>query len=512
MIDIIEVLEHWYAGRPKAVVAESLGVDRKTVRKYIARAEGAGMVPGGPPVDVERWRSLVREWFPELVVPELRRASFAECVTYHEAIRAGMATNHLSTVFQRLRDEAGFTSSESSLRRYVALALPEEAKADRVTVRKDDTGPGLEGQVDYGRLGMWFDPVAGRRRALWAFVFVLACSRHLFVRPTLIMDQTEWVAAHVAAAEFFGGLPARIILDNLRTGVVKPDIYDPKTNRSYAEFAHHYGVLLDPARVFSPKDKPKVERAVPFVRDSMWAGRDFPTLRAWRDEALRWSSDVAGARSCRALDGAAPAAVFAAVEADALLALPVRRFELAAWSTPKVHDDCCVKVGKTLYSVPWRHIGDTVDARATARTVTVYSRGELIKTHVAKEKGRQTDMGDYPPEKVAFLMRTPVWCRARAAEIGPGAEAVVADLLAVNALHRLRAAQGVLRLVERHGPGRLEAACVKAVEVGDPSYRTVKGILAAGTETPERSEATGADTPAMLHGPEGLVGDAERAS
>ena len=174
MIDIVEVLEHWYAGRPKTVVAESLGIDRKTVRKYANRAEAAGFVAGGAPVEPERWRALVLQWFPELVAPELRRDSFAECAVHHDAIKAGLATNHLSTVFQRLRDEAGFGATESSLRRYVAVALPDEALMDRVTVRKPDTPPGLEGQVDYGRLGMWFDPVAGRRRALWAFVFVLA--------------------------------------------------------------------------------------------------------------------------------------------------------------------------------------------------------------------------------------------------------------------------------------------------------------------------------------------------
>ena len=149
----------------------------------------------------------------------------------------------------------GLTASESSLRRYVAVALACEAKADRVTVLKDDPPPGEEGQVDYGRLGMWFDPEAGRRRALWAFVIVLSASRHLFVRPTLVMDQTEWVAAHVAAAAFFGGMPERLVLDNLKDGVLKPDLYDPKLNRAYAEFAHHYGVLLDPARAGKPKDK-----------------------------------------------------------------------------------------------------------------------------------------------------------------------------------------------------------------------------------------------------------------
>jgi hypothetical protein len=180
---------------------------------------------------------------------------------------------------------------------------------------------------------------------------------------------------------------------------------------------------------------------------------------------------------------------------------------LAVWSTPKVHDDCHIKVGKTLYSVPWRYIGAIVDARDNGRTVTVFLRGELIKTHVFKPKGRQTDWGDYPPDKIAFLQRTPSWCRAQAATIGPGVEAVIADLLGVNVLHRLRAAQGVLRLAERHGAGRLDAACAKAVEVGDPSYRTVKGILAAGTETPVPAEPVGTDTPAMLHGPARIVGD-----
>ncbi len=506
MIDIVEILEHWYAGRPKAQVADSLGVDRKTVRRYVTRAEEAGFVPGGPPVTTEAWAALVREWFPELVVPELRSATFAQCLAHHEAVKAGLATNHLSTVFQRLRDEAGFAASESSLRRYVAIALPGETVADRVTVRKDDPPSGEEGQVDYGRLGMWFDPEAGRRRALWAFVLVLSASRHLFVRPTLVMDQVEWVAAHVGAAEFFGGLPARLVLDNLKDGVLKADLYDPKLNRAYAEFAHHYGVLLDPARAGKPKDKPRCERAIPYVRDSLFAGRDIATLGGWRAEAIAWSREVAGARRCRALEGAAPAAVFAAVEAAALIPLPPSAFELARWCRAKVHDDCHVKVGSTLYSVPWRHIGATIEARATPATVAIYLNGELIKTHVVRPKGRQTDFSDYPPDKVAFLQRTPVWCRAKAAEIGPACAEVVGELLSVNVLHRLRAAQGVLGLAKRHSPEALEAACSRALGAGDPSYATVKGILAAGAEAAPEPEATGTDTPAFLHGAEAIVG------
>jgi transposase len=505
VIDIVEVLEHWYSGRPKLVVAESLGVDRKTIRKYVAPAEEAGFVPGGPPVTTEEWALYVRSWFPELLVPELRSAAFAECALHHGAIKEALATNHLSTVHQRLRDEHGLSVSESSLRRYVALALAGEVKADRVTVLRDDPPPGEEGQVDYGRLGMWFDPVTERRRALWAFIIVLSASRHLFVRPTLVMDQREWVAAHVAAAEFFGGMPARLVCDNLKDGVIKPDLYDPKLNRAYAEFAHHFGVLVDPARVAKPKDKARCERQVPYVRESLFAGRDVATLDGWRAEAIRWSRDVAGQRHCRPLEGAGPLAVFRATEASALIPVPATPFELADWSKGKVHDDIHVKVAKTLYSVPWRYIGEWVDARTASGMVAIYLRGELIKTHVFKAKGRQTDYTDFPPGKVAFLQKTPVWCRARAAEVGPCCAGVIAGLMEVNALYRLRAAQGILGLAERHSPERLEAACRRAIEAGDPSYRTVKGILVAGAESVPAGEPMGSDTPAFLHGAEMLM-------
>jgi transposase len=512
VIDVVEILEHWYSGRPKLVVAQSLGLDRKTVRKYVAPAEAAGFVPGGPLVSTAEWVDLVRGWFPELVVPEVRSAGFAVCNQFHEAIKDGLATNTLATVHQRLRDEAGLGVSESTLRRYAGVALADQVALSKVTVRKDDPPPGEEGQVDYGRLGMCFDPDAGRRRTLWAFVIVLAFCRHVFVRPTFKMDQTEWVAAHVAAAEFFGGLPRRLVCDNLKDGVIKADLYDPRINRAYGEFAHHYGVLIDPARARKPKDKPRCERQMPYVRDSFFAGREFNGLADARARARSWCTEVAGARSCRAIEGAKPMVLFEAVEAEALVPLPARPFELASWSRAKVHPDCHVKVGPTLYSVPWRHIGTEVEGRETLTTVTIYSRGELIKTHARKEKGRRTDYGDFPPDKVAFLQKTPAWCRTRAAQIGPACVEVIAGLLAPNVCYRLRAAQGILSLADRHGEDRTEAACGRALAAGDPSYKTIKGVLRAGTERDDQpAEPTGADTPAFLRGQAGLF-DEEVAS
>jgi hypothetical protein len=197
--------------------------------------------------------------------------------------------------------------------------------------------------------------------------------------------------------------------------------------------------------------------------------------------------------------------VFAAVEQRALAPLPAAPFVLATWSSAKIGPDIHAKVGATLYSLPWRYLGERVDARSTTTMVQFFRHGELIKTHPVKERGKQTDYGDYPPEKIAFHLRTPTWCRRRATEVGPACEAVIGELLAENALFRLRAAQGVLGLGDKHDPGRLEAACAKATAAGDPSYRTIKGILAAGTETTATTRPTGdAGAPAHLHGPDQL--------
>ena len=509
MVDVTEVLVHWYAGRSQYEIADSLGLDRRTVRKYTRPAIAAGFTPGGPPVAEQVWVARAREWFPQLTDPRLRQSSWPAIGVQHERISDWLAAGvSVATIHQRLRDEHGLSVSESSLRRYVEGNLAAEATRASVTVLREDPPPGQEAQVDYGLLGRWYDPAATRWRRVWAFVMVLATSRYLFVRPVLVMDQRAWAECHVAAFEFFGGSPERIVLDNLTTGVTKADLYDPKLNRSYAELAAHYGVLLDPARRAKPKDKPRCERQVPFVRGSFWRGREFLTLPVMRTEALRWCVEVAGARACRPLGGAAPKSVFDAVEAAALTPLPARPFELAEWCRPKVGPDIHVKIGAALYSVPWRLIGRHVDARATDREVQIFSDGELVKTHArAPGKGKVTDYADYPPEKIAFHLRTPAWCRDTAARIGPATETLIGGLLAVNALFRLRAAQGVLGLADTHGPERLEAACAKATAVGDPGYRTVKGILIAGTETeqPAGTASAASDVPAHLRGPGALA-------
>lgn len=218
MIDVVEILQHWHAGRPKTVVAASVGVDVKTVRKYVAPAETAGMAPGGPALGRAEWAALVQGWFPELVDAQARSTSFPEIDRFRAQIGEMLETNTVSTVWQRLRDESGLGASLTSFRRYVWREFPEKIDESKVTVLRPEVPAGEEVQIDYGFLGNWVDPATGRVRRVWAFVMILACSRFMFVRPVLRMDQTSWVAAHVAGFEFFAGVPRRLVTDNLKTG------------------------------------------------------------------------------------------------------------------------------------------------------------------------------------------------------------------------------------------------------------------------------------------------------
>ena len=509
MFDLLELYTHWHAGRSQRQLANSLGIDRKTIAKYLAPAIAESLTPGSGVTEAQ-WSEHIARWFPGIADPGLNASTWPLIEPYRQRITDWLAAEvTVATIAQRLRDELGLGASESSVRRWITGNLAEEARRERVTVFRSPVDAGSEAQIDYGKLGMWRDPVTGKRVTVWAFVMVLAYSRHIFVQPVLKMNQTSWCASHVAAFEFFGGVPVRAVCDNLKTGVEHPDLYDPKINKAYAELAAHYCMLIDPARACKPKDKPRVERPMQYVRDSFWRGREFTSLMQMQAEALRWCLEVAGLRHSRALDGAQPLRVFEAMESSALNALPPTAFQLAIWSTGKVAVDCHVKVGKALYSVPWRLMGQQVHARTCGDVVQIVHDGKAVATHVLRLSGRGTDYEHYPPEKIAFHMRNPTWCRKTAAEIGPACVQVIAGFMEVNAIHRLRSAQGVLALRTDVGYERLEAACARAVVVGDPSYRTIKGILAAGTEhdtTGTRAESE-TQIPAFLRGPEQFAAD-----
>jgi hypothetical protein len=415
-----------------------------------------------------------------------------------------LATTRASTIWQRLRDEEGIKVSLPSFYRYLSCYLADVWKKPRVTVRRDDPPPGEEAQIDFGYLGMWQDPQTGKRYRLWAFVMVLSFSRHMFVRIVSRMDQKEWLTCHNLALQFFGGVPRRIVPDNLKSGVIKADLYDPRFNSGYEELAHHYGFIIDPARSGKPKDKARVERTIPYVRDSFWSGREFTSLEDINRQASLWCLRVAGQRD-HGSTHQPPFPLFQLAEGKALQPLPEALFEIVTWHRAKVALDCHIQVANTLYSVPYQYVGKTVDVKLGSRLVEIHWDYRLIKTHPRGQKGRRiTDWNDYPPEKSSFFRRTPEWYRHKAGRIGPSTLEAVESLLQEHAFHHLRQCQGILRLEEKYGTARLEQACTRANAFGDPGYRTVKTILERGLDQQPLLFEPVRVSGAFLRGPEEL--------
>jgi hypothetical protein len=195
--NVVEVLEHWSAGRPLRAIALSLGLDRNTVRKYItpAREAGYGPAAGVPP---EGWAAFVARVCPTLGTARNNGLAWAELAARHTEIAAALKANRPSTVWQRMHDDAGLQASLPSFRRYALAMLPDAySRRPRITVRRDDPPPGDEAQVDYGRLGKWVDPVTGEGMILNPFVMVLSFSRHMFVGVVRRMDAAAWVDCHL---------------------------------------------------------------------------------------------------------------------------------------------------------------------------------------------------------------------------------------------------------------------------------------------------------------------------
>jgi Mu transposase, C-terminal domain len=324
---------------------------------------------------------------------------------------------------------------------------------------------------------LWEDSASGRRRRLYAFLMTLSHSRHQFLYPVLAEDSTAWLDGHVATFTFFGGAPRRIIPDNLTAGITLADRYDPRLNRSYGELTRYYGVLVDPARIQQPTDKPRVERNVQYARESFFRGRHCASLPAWRDAALVWCREVAGER-LHGTTGERPLVAFLGREQAALQPLPARAWERVAWVSARVHRDCHVRAGGAWYAVPASLVHHQVEVRLSTRLVEIYEGKELLATHTRIAQGRSTRTEHYPLAGRLFLTQNPAACRQQAQTVGAAAARLVEALLAEGSLTRLREAQALLRLTERYASARVEQACARALAVEDGRFRTVRAILA----------------------------------
>jgi transposase len=379
------------------------------------------------------------------------------------------------TIHAALKRSHGYTGSYSSVYRVIRsinLAQPADVTVPLLFA------PGSAAQVDFGAGPFLLDPALGRERRTWCFVMTLCFSRHQYLE--FVWDQTvaTWLGCHRRAFEWFNAVPERIIIDNPKCAITRACRTDPLVQRAYAECAEGYGFKIDPCPPADPQKKGIVEAGVKYVKGNFLPLRVFRNIVDLNAQAKRWVLEEAGRRS-HGTTRRMPLEQFD-VEHPLMLTLPTIAPAIGSWHHVKVHRDCHVAHDRILYSVPFALVGKTLWLRATEGGVAIYQDYRLVAAHIlGRRPGERLTVFDHlPPEARAFLSRDHAWCMREAKLIGKACSELIETLLSDRILERLRAAQGVLRLRDRYGAARVEAACARALHHASPFYRTVKSILA----------------------------------
>jgi Mu transposase-like protein len=479
--EIREVLRAWLAGAGLRRVAAQAGVDRKTARRYVEAAVEAGLArDGGAGQLTDELVGQVAQ-----VVRPVRQGGhglgWERLEACHAEIEAWVKEGLTVVKIGVLLERRGIVVPYRTLHRFCAERCG-YGRTAATTVRVADGEPGAECQLDFGYLGMLFDPVTGRQRKVHALIFTACYSRHMFVWLSFTQTLATLVAGCEAAWVFFGGVFKVLIPDNASAIVADADAVNPRFTAGWLDYAQYCGFVTDAARVRSPKDKPKVERAVQYVRGNFFAGEHFTGLADAQARAQAWCQDVAGMR-IHGTTCARPAEVFAEHEAGVLLPLSLP-YDVPVFATVKVHRDFHVEICRALYSAPKEYLGCYLDARADSVLVKLFHHGQLVKAHPRQQPGRRiTDPADLPAEKTTYAMRD-VTALAKAARRHGEAIGAYAERLLETDLPwtKMRQVYRLLGLVRRYGPGPVDQACTRALEVDVVNVSKIASMLEKATE------------------------------
>lgn len=348
------------------------------------------------------------------------------------------------------------------------------------------------------------NPQTGEIHDASLFVGVLGASSYTYVEASLSEEAPNWINAHIRMLNFFGGACLTLVPDNLKTGVIRSCRYDPDLNPLYQKMAEHYGAGIVPARKRKPRDKAKVEVGVQIAQRWIVAA-----LRHQRFHSIHALNEAIGELLVRLNDKpfrkreGSRRSCFEQLDRPALRPLPMERFETEAWKKATVNIDYHVEFDHCLYSVPYPHVRQSVEIRATTTTVEIYLRGERIASHVRSRKAhsRSTSIEHQPKSHQAHQQWPPSRIVAWAANAGPHTGRLVERILADKPHPEMgyRACLGIIRLGEKYSAARLEAACERALLTGAIRYKSVASILKSGLDRQPHSLSNTTTTTATSH-------------
>jgi transposase len=478
MRKIKEVLRLHAAGFSDRAIAQSLQISHSTVRQYRERAAAAGLSWPLPPELGEA--ALEARLFPPAPSSAAERTLPEWDHIQRELRRDGVTLQLLWLEYKEAHPD-GLQYSQ-----FCARFRQWKGGVDRVLRQAHKAGEKVF--VDFA--GQTVEVIcreSGEVRPAQIFVGVLGASNYTYAEALESQELAEWIGAHVRMYAFFGGVPHLTVPDNLKAGVRQACYYEPDLNPTYQEMAAHYGTTVLPTRVAKPKDKAKVEVGVQIVERWILArlrNHTFFSL-AELNQQIRRLLDELNERPFQKIEGSRRT-LFESLDRPALLPLPERRYEYAEWKKARVNIDYHIDVLGHYYSVPHTLVRAVVEVRIAQSTVEVFHDGRRVAAHVrGRRKGGFTTLAAHRPKAhQKHLEWTPSRLIRWAEQTGPSTGRLVEQILAdrPHPEQGYRACLGLLRLGQRHGADRLEAACRRALAIRGTSYRSVKSILQSGLD------------------------------
>ncbi|HEV1993474.1 MAG TPA: IS21 family transposase [Candidatus Acidoferrum sp.] len=467
-------------------IEQTTGVRRETASRYLKEAGVAIRPPRGWGRGTPAPSSRAPDSKPanedqvitdfggalEALRPSGRSPTASTCETYREAVELGLSRDrNAMAIYQDLVDSCGFPGSYQSVQRFVRKLRGASTPEARAVI---ETAPGEEAQVDYGSGPMVRDPESATYRRTRLFVLTLGYSRKAVRLLVWRSSAQTWAELHEKAFRRLGGTTRLVVLDNLREGVLEPDIYDPAINPLFRDVLQHYGVVALPCRVRDPDRKGKVESAVGHAKKTPLKGLRFESLADAQAYLDHWEERWADTR----IHGTTKRQVSAmfAEERPALLPLPVEPFRYYKYGERTVHLDGCVEVEAAYYSAPPGWVGQRVRVQWDGTFVRLLDprSGQLLREHLRAKRGVHRIPPEDQPPRTRPGMQQLLW---RAENTGPQIGVLCRQMHRRNSITAVRRIQGVLALTKKYGQAAVEQACGVALEVGFADYRLVRRYL-----------------------------------
>lgn len=470
--ELYEVYRRWRAEHSVSRMAEGIKCDRKTIREYVDKFSQAGLKREGTVGPKEE----VLEVLSQILARTERPTPVREELEKHEQELREMIQDEKEplkpkTAYEVIKKKYGIQGSYESFKTFVREK--DIARANIPRVMRIELPPGKEMQIDYGRVGLHTDPKTKKNRVTWAFCGVLSFCRLPFYQYGYTQKQEEFANSVIDSLEYYGGSTERIGIDNLKSGVIKPDLWDPTLNKTLAETMDYYGVFIDPCRVRKATDKGKVERQVPLARELFrMLKRLYPEadLDELNEHAGKWCREEYGQRE-HGTTKIAPMYAFEKFEKEKLKPLPEERFETPVWKEVKSHrGDGFFTFDNRRYAAPNGYRGKQLSVRyaETSRILRVFCDYRLIREYVVGSKTVNYFPEDFPEGKREMMNGGyPKYLLREAKGFGPEAHALVESVLQPHAYLNARRAQGMLEVMKKYGNSSFFAdVCLRALRRG----------------------------------------------